>query len=125
MPLSAPVLATKTLVMPQKYSRTRTYRGGRQIMLNGSTVVDLVSTAAKHEWEMSWPALTDAQLTTLQEAFDALKDTSGNFTDIDGTVYDGTTRSKVSLDGTPQIAYEAVSGGGSVRWSVSIKLRQE
>lgn len=121
MAASAPVLAGQTLAMPQEYTRKRQYRGGRQTMLDGSTVVDLVSTSAKHMWELSWPLLTDAQASTLQTAFDALKDTSGAYTDIDGAAY------TVSLDGVPEVTKTAVkaAGAGNVRWSVSITLRQE
>lgn len=121
MAVSAPVLAGQTLATPQEYERKRQYRGGRQIMLDGSTVVDLVSTTAKHEWQLSWGLMTDAQYATLQTAFDALKDTSGAYTDIDGAAY------TVSLDGVPEVTKEAVkaAGAGNVRWQVSITLRQE
>ena len=122
MPVSSPVLAGQTLASPKEYKRSRTYRGGRQVMASGALVIDLLSTTAKHRWELGWGLLTDAQYTTLRTAFDALKDTSGSYTDIDGTVY------TVTLDQDfDELESEAVkvAGTGNVRWRVpALKLRE-
>lgn len=122
MAVSAPVLAGQTLATPKEYKRGRTYRGGRQVMASGALVTDLVSTTAKHRWELSWGLLTDAQYTTLRTAYDAIKDASGSYTDVDGTVY------TVTLDeGFDELENEAVkiAGNGNVRWRVpALKLRE-
>ena len=122
MPVSSPVLAGQTLASPKGYKRSRTYRGGRQVMASGALVIDLLSTTAKHRWELGWGLLTDAQYTTLRTAFDALKDASGSYTDIDGTVY------TVTLDQDfDELESEAVkvAGTGNVRWRVpALKLRE-
>jgi len=117
--MTAPILASKTLADPTGYTRRRTFRGGRSIMADGSMVTDLVNTSAKMVWELSWPALTDAQFINLRDAFDALKDTSGSFTDTDGTVY------TVTLDeGFDTLEREFVRAKAGNRWRTSIRLRQ-
>ena len=122
MAVSAPVLAGQTLASPKEYKKARTFRGGRQIMASGALVIDLVSTTAKHRWELGWALLTDAQYTTLRTAFDAIKDASGSYTDIDGVVY------TVTLDQDfDELENEAVKigGAGNVRWRVpALKLRE-
>ena len=88
-------------------------------MADGSMVIDLVSASAKYAWEMTWPAMTDAQFSALQTAFDALKDTSGAFTDIDGAAY------TVMLDeGFDTLEREAVRAKAGTRWRTLLKLRQ-
>jgi len=117
--MAAPVLAGQTLADPSTYKRTRAYRGGRQFMADGSMSIDLVSTTAKHAWELAWPALTDTQMGALQTAFDALKDTSGAYTDIDGTAY------TVTLDeGFDTLERTFVRAQAGTRWATAIKLRQ-
>lgn len=122
MAVSAPVLAGQTLAGPKEYKRARTFRGGRQVMASGALVTDLVNTTAKHRWELGWGLLTDAQYTALRTAYDAIKDTSGSYTDIDGVVY------TVTLDENfDELENEAVklAGSGNVRWRVpALKLRE-
>ena len=50
--MAAPILAGQTLADPTGYTRRRTFRGGRQIMADGSIVIDLVNTSAKMSWEI-------------------------------------------------------------------------
>ena len=117
--MAAPILAGKTLADPTGYTRRRTFRGGRQIMADGSLVIDLVNTSAKMTWEMTWPAMTDAEYTNLRDAFDLLKDTSGAFTDVDGTAY------TVTLDENfDTLEREYVRAKSGARWRTSIRLRQ-
>jgi len=117
--MAAPILAGKTLADPTGYTRRRTFRGGRSIMADGSMVIDLVNTSAKMVWELTWPALTDAQYTNLRDAFDLLKDASGSFTDTDGTAY------TVTLDeGFDTLEREAVRAKAGTRWRSAIRLRQ-
>lgn len=113
-------LAGQSLAAPQSYKSTRTYRGGTSVMADGSLVTDLVSTTVKRIWVIGWELLTDAQRTTLETAFDALKDATGTFVDKDGTSY------TVTLDeGAPELECEAVkAAGNNQRWRASITLRQ-
>lgn len=117
--MAAPVLAGQTLADPSEYRRSYTYRGGRQIMADGSIVTDLVNTSAKATWEMSWPALNNTQAGALQTAFAAIKDTSGSYTDIDGSAY------TVTLDeGFDTLDFEYVRAAAGDRWRAALKLRQ-
>jgi hypothetical protein len=120
MAFSAPTLAGSTLAAPQRYNISRTYRGGTSVMADGSLSTDLVSTTAKRVWELGWDWLTDAQRTTLEAAFDAIKDASGTFVDVSGTSY------TVTLDeGAPELNFEAVKIlGNNQRWRATLKLRQ-
>jgi len=85
--MSAPTLAGTTLPSPKVYKRRRTYRGGRTIKANGQMVTDMISTTAKHDFEMAWSALTANEFAAVRTAFDALKNSSGTFVDIYGTTY--------------------------------------
>ena len=117
--MAAPILAGQTLADPTGYKRRRTYRGGRSGMADGSLVIDLVNTNAKMIWELSWPALTDAQFATLRTAFDALKNTSGAFTDIDGAAYTVTL-----AEDFEELEREAVRAKAGTRWASAIRLRE-
>lgn len=121
MAYSAPALAGNTLAHPRTYIVRRSYRGGQFVMADGTLSTDLVNANPKHTWELGWEALTDAQRTTLQNAFGAIKDAAGSYTDIDGTAY------TVTLDeGAPELEFEAVkiAGSGNVRWRTTLRLRQ-
>lgn len=121
MALTTPTLASNTLAMPGGYSVTVGYRGGRQLMADGSIVTDLVNANAKRVWVLSWPALTDAQRTTLETAFAAIKDTSGTYVDINGSSYTVTL-----AEGQPELEFTAqhYANGASVRWETSLTLRE-
>ena len=120
MAISAPVLATNTLAVPNRYKQYSGYRGGTSIMADGSMTTDLVNTAAKLRWEMGWDWLTAAQVTTLKAAVEAVKASSGTFVDVDGTSY------TVTLDdGFLELEVEMKKvAGNNQRFTATIKLRQ-
>ena len=120
MAVSAPVLATYTLAVPNRYKQTFGYRGGTSIMADGSMTTDLVSTSAKVRWEMGWDWLTAAQVITLENAFGAIKSASGALTDVDGASY------TVTLDdGFLELEIEMKKvAGNNQRYAATLKLRQ-
>ena len=120
MAVSAPVLATYTLAVPNKYKQTFGYRGGTSIMADGTLSTDLVSTSSKVRWEMGWDWLTAAQVITLQNAFGSIKNTSGTLTDVDTTQY------TVTLDdGFLELEIEMKkTAGNNQRFATTLKLRQ-
>jgi hypothetical protein len=117
--MAAPILGGQTLADPTDYKRSYTYRGGRQIMADGSQVIDLVNASAKASWRLAWPALTDAQASALQTAFAAIKDTSGSYTDIDGSAY-----TVMLAEGFDTLEFEHVRAVGGNRWAAALELRQ-
>ena len=120
MAISAPVLATYTLAVPNRYKQTFGYRGSTSIMADGSMTTDLVNTNAKVKWEMGWDWLTAAQVITLENAFGSIKNASGAFTDVDGGSY------TVTLDdGFLELEFEMKKvAGNNQRFATTIKLRQ-
>lgn len=122
MAISAPVLATNTLAVPNRYRQYAGYRGGTSIMADGSMTTDLVNTSVKLRWEMGWDWLTAAQVTTLKAAVEAIKAsyTSNNYTDVDTTQY------TVTLDdGFLELELEMKkTAGNNQRFMATLKLRQ-
>ena len=120
MAISAPVLATYTLPIPNRYKQMFGYRGGTSIMADGSMTTDLVSTSTKLRWEMGWDWLTQAQCVTLQNAFGSIKNASGAFTDVDSGGY------TVTLDdGFLELEFEMKKvAGNNQRYAATLKLRQ-
>lgn len=117
-----PVLAGTTLphVAQNGFRRRRTYRGGRREMASGAQAVDLVNTNPKHVFDLEWPALTSAELATVQTAVAAVKDTAGNFTSPENVTY------TVQLDITnPELIVEMFRASGADRFRVSLRLRED
>lgn len=81
------VLAGTTLPWHSDYQRDREIRGVDTEMADGSIVTELVQASAKRIWRISWTSLTATQVATLENAFDAILDSSGSFTDMDGASY--------------------------------------
>lgn len=70
--MAVPVLGAVALPAIQAadgYSETLSYRGGMRRMANGAVSTQLVSTAVKRKFRLTWPALTDAQKTTVTSAY--------------------------------------------------------
>jgi len=122
MAISAPVLATNTLAVPNRYKQYAGYRGSTSIMADGSMTTDLVNTSVKLRWEMGWDWLTSAQVTTLKAAVEAIKasSSSNNYTDVDTTQY------TVTLDdGFLELEIEMKKvAGNNQRFAATLKLRQ-
>lgn len=117
-----PALAGTTLphVAQNGFRRTRTYRGGRREMASGVQVVDLVNANAKHVFTLEWPALTTAELATVQAAVAAVKDTAASFTSPENVSY------TVQLDITnPGLDVEMFRASGADRFRVSLRLRED
>lgn len=115
-----PVLGGTTLPHPSQFRRRRTYRGGRREMADGSLAVDLVSTTAKHTFDLEWPGLTSAELSTVQTAVAAIKDTAGAFLSPENVSY------TVHLDdAAPELDIEMFRAGSSDRFRVSLRLRED
>lgn len=117
-----PSLAGTDLPHPRKDDGWRAeeeYRGGQRIMSDGSSVVDLVDTTARHVFYFEWDRITASELGDIQTAFAAIKASSGSLTTPDGNSY------TVEHDpGNRRLTYRSVNVAGTVKYNVSLSLRE-
>lgn len=74
-------LNSNNLPDPQTYKIGRFFRGSSVTMADGTIRFDLVSATAKRRFTLQWVAITDAERTILETAFDDLDSSSQTFTD--------------------------------------------
>jgi hypothetical protein len=121
--MAVPVLGSVTLpaiAAADGYSETLDYRGGFRRNASGGVVTQLVASAVKRKFRLTWPALTDAQKTTVISAFATVDDSSASFTAPTGTAYT-VTRDPDS----PGVSFDMfMIGGGSTRWRCSLFLEE-
>lgn len=121
--MAVPVLGSVTLpaiAAADGYSETLDYRGGFRRNASGGVVTQLVASAVKRKFRLTWPALTDAQKSTVINAFATVDDSSASFTAPTGTAYT-VTRDPDS----PGVSFDMfMIGGGSTRWRCSLFLEE-
>lgn len=121
--MAVPVLGSVTLpaiAAADGYSETLDYRGGFRRNASGGVVTQLVASAVKRKFRLTWPALTDAQKTTVINAFATVDDSSASFTAPTGTAYT-VTRDPDS----PGVSFDMfMIGGGTTRWRCSLFLEE-
>ena len=121
--MAVPVLGSVTLpaiAAADGYSETLDYRGGFRRNASGGVVTQLVASAVKRKFRLTWPALTDAQKTTVISAFATVDDSSASFTAPTGTAYT-VTRDPDS----PGVSLDMyMIGGGSTRWRCTMFLEE-
>lgn len=121
--MAVPVLGGTTLpaiAAADGYTETLDYRGSMRRMADGSVVTQLVASAVKRKFRLSWPALTDAQKATLITAYATVDDSSASFTAPTGASYTVTRdpdSSGLSLE-------MFMIAGGSTRWRASLFLEE-
>lgn len=121
--MAVPVLGSVTLpaiAAADGYSETLDYRGGMRRNASGGVVTQLVASAVKRKFRLTWPALTDAQKTTVINALATVDDSSASFTAPTGTAYT-VTRDPDS----PGVSFDMfMIGGGTTRWRCSLFLEE-
>ena len=121
--MAVPVLGSVTLpaiAAADGYSETLDYRGGFRRNASGGVVTQLVASAVKRKFRLTWPALTDAQKATVVSAFATVDDSSASFTAPTGTAYT-VTRDPDS----PGVSFDMfMIGGGTTRWRCSLFLEE-
>lgn len=121
--MAVPVLGSVTLpaiAAADGYSETLDYRGGFRRNASGGVVTQLVASAVKRKFRLTWPALTDAQKTTVINALATVDDSSASFTAPTGTAYT-VTRDPDS----PGVSFDMfMIGGGTTRWRCSLFLEE-
>ncbi len=114
-----PVLAGYTLPHPSEYRDIDYYRRTVQEMADGSQQVALLSSTVKKKFQLDWQNLTGSERTTVQNAFNAIRESSGSYTDPDGNTY------TVLPDGDADLTWTWVRvAGGGFRYSTRMKLRE-
>jgi len=108
-------LAGQSLPDPNRYNVEVSYRGGSQIMADGTPVFDLVSGTDKAKIIIGWAALTGAQKSTLETAWGTLKNTSATLVDYDTTNYTvsawlGITQNKGDILSFHFVSFAKISG---------------
>ena len=121
--MAVPVLGSVTLpaiAAADGYSETLDYRGGFRRNASGGVVTQLVASAVKRKFRLTWPALTDAQKTTVISAFATVDDSSASFTAPTGTAYT-VTRDPDS----PGVSFDMfMIGGGTTGWRCTLFLEE-
>ena len=121
--MAVPVLGSVTLpaiAAADGYSETLDYRGGFRRNASGGVVTQLVASAVKRKFRLTWPALTDAQKTTVINAFATVDDSGASFTAPTGTAYTVTR-----VPDSPGVSFDMfMIGGGSTRWRCTMFLEE-
>ena len=122
--MAVPVLGSVTLpaiAAADGYSETLDYRGGFRRNASGGVVTQLVASAVKRKFRLTWPALTDAQKTTVISAFATVDASSASFTAPTGTAY-----TVQSVPDSPGVSFDMfMIGGGTTRWQCSLFHEEE
>lgn len=119
--MAAPTLAGYTLPSPYAdggYQEKVEYRGATVEMADGTQQTDLVQASAKRKWRVEFRIITSAQKSTVESAWDAIKDASATFTDPNGSSY------SVTRDGDADLEWKWVKAASGFRYSATIALRE-
>jgi len=93
---------------PSDVKVTAFYLGGRQILADGTVVIDLSSNTLRHRFEITWQLVstTDPLFPNIKIAFQDLKTLPKSYIDIDGTLY------QVNIDPQqPDLRYDRITVG--------------
>jgi len=115
-----PTLGGVTLPPPKDQPYKRLYRGGSLQMADGSIVHDLTDATARHSFRLEWVYLSSTQLTTVQTAFDGIKNATAVYVSIRNTSHTVTRPDDGELEVTPM-----VTGDGDIKFNVSMDLVED
>jgi aromatic ring-opening dioxygenase catalytic subunit (LigB family) len=115
-----PVLGGVTMPPPVAQVYRRLYKGGALIMADGSIVHDLTDATARHSFRLEWVYLNATQLTTVQNAFDGIKNTTAIYVSIRNTSHTVTRPDGGELEITP-----VVTAAGDIKFNVSMELVED
>jgi hypothetical protein len=124
MAATTPVLGGTTMAQvknPGGFEMERVYRGGIAILADGTAVVDLVASAAKHVFRLSWENITNTEWLAILTAFATIDDGSATFVAPNGTSY------TVMRDpGNPSVSGTMKTVAASAqRWDAQMTLREQ
>lgn len=104
------------------YEESIEYRGYQQTLADGSTATELVSTAAKRRFRLSWVALTEDQVTHastgIVKAYEGVRSGTASFTSPVGGSH------TVNRDGELEIRWYSIGGTPTLRADVVMRLKE-
>jgi hypothetical protein len=115
-----PSLGGTPLPVPKEQPYRRFYRGGTLMMADGSIVHDLVDNVARHSFSLRWEYKTNAELTTIANAWDAIKNTTATYVSVRNTSHTVTQPDGAELSITP-----VVTGGGDLKFHIEMELVED
>jgi hypothetical protein len=90
------------------------------MMADGSIVHDLTDANARHQFRLEFVYLSNTQLTTLQTAWDAIKNTTATYVSIRNTSHTVTRPDGGELEVTP-----VVTAAGDIKFNVTMELVED
>lgn len=118
MAYTQPILNGTNLPAPSEYKEQRQFRGAMAQMADGSVAFDLVNTAAKRVFTLTWKLLSDANKVVIESVYDAMMMVAVDFTSPSGAAATVVTRTE------NEIAFDVVNVAAGLRWNVSMELRE-
>lgn len=122
MAITTPVLGGTTLPQVARndgYSETLELRGADTIMASGALHTDLVQSSGKRRFSLSWKAMTEAQVTTIETAWATVKNASVSFTSPRGGSFTVTR----DVD-AKELELKWYGAGNTIRADVGMRLRE-
>jgi hypothetical protein len=89
-------------------------------MADGSIVHDLTDATARHTFRLEWVLLNSTQLTTVQTAFDGIKNATAVYVSIRNTSHTVTRPDGGELEVTP-----VNTAGGDIKFNVTMELVED
>ena len=118
---SVPTLGAVALAMPKAQPYSHEYRGGTLDMADGSIVHDLTDATGRHTFRLRWEYLTAAEKLTITTQWNAIKNTTATYTDIEGNSY---TVTQPEVGAKLEVEPE-VTASGEIAYHVSLELKED
>lgn len=117
MPSYQPILAGYDLPYPTIYRKAVVIDGGSERAANGAVKLSTVNDDNRYRWTMAWDVLTPVQATTIEDAWAALRSTSGTFVDVLGNAF--TVTRDPSQD---ELEFEYQPVRNFTDWAISVEM---
>ena len=121
MTINTIALGGHNLPQCQVFSVRVDYLGGATTLADGSLRRDLMDTACRHRWTLTWVSLTGTEIGNILHAFDGAVAGDVAFTAPDGTGYTVNAGEKPTLSWD---AYKVAGAGGVLRYRASMELAE-
>lgn len=117
---TTPSLGGQALALPTAQNYERLFRGGTLTMADGSIVHDLVDTTVRYVFHIKWTLLTSTEKSTIQTAWDAIKNATATYVSIENSSHTVTQPDGARLSVTP-----IVTSAGEILFDVELDLIED